>query len=121
MLTLFFTLIVGLALAFFATQNAHGVSIRFIDYEFFSVPLYIVVLSSMLLGIFVSWLISLIGSISSSLTIHNKNTVIDSARKSISDLEQKIHDLELENARLKGERHEEIAPPFFDRLRHRFA
>jgi len=55
-----------------------------------------------LVGIFVSWLISLVDTLSKSMTIHGKDTQLQRAEKTIVDLKEEIHKLELETARLKG-------------------
>lgn len=103
MLTLIVVLIFGIGVAFFATQNAQQVSVTLANYELTSVPMYVVVLASLLLGISTAWIISLVGSISSTLTIHGKDTKIKESKKEIADLIKRIHQLELENEKLKAE------------------
>ena|SRR3989344_1816358 len=103
MLALILLIISGAAFAFFATQNTHNTEITLASYTFDEIPMYAIVLGSLLLGILVSWVISFFGFVSSSLTILGKNRKIGEGKKEIGGLEKQIHDLELENERLKGE------------------
>jgi uncharacterized protein HemY len=104
MFVLILVLLIGLGIAYFATQNTAGVNITLANNTFEGVSLYLIVLGSLLLGIFMSWLISLVDSVSSFLNMHGKDTAIKDSEKYIQTLKQKNHDLELENARLKGEK-----------------
>lgn len=103
MFTLIVVLIFGTGVAFFATQNAQQVSVTLANYQLTGVPMYVVVLVSLLLGISISWIISLVGSIFSTLAIHGKDTKIKESKKEIADLIKRIHQLELENEKLKAE------------------
>lgn len=103
MLTLIIILLFGTGVAFFATQNVQQVSVTFANYQLTDIPMYAVVLVSLLTGFFISWIISLAGSISSTLTIHGKNTKIKKSKKDIADLIKQNHQLELENNKLKTE------------------
>lgn len=105
MLTLIIVLVSGIIFAIFATQNTQFVSVSFMNYQLTSVPLYGVVLGAILFGIFVSWLISMVDTISSYLTILGKNKTITSVKKESTDLAKRVHQLEIENERLKTELH----------------
>ena len=132
MMTLIIAVIFGLAVALFATQNTNGVNITIAQYAFRDIPLYIIVIASLLLGLFVSWIINLAEGISSALTIHGKNNAINNAQKDLVNLQGRVHELEIENARLKGESTESVIvektveedvlprPSMFHRLRHNF-
>ncbi|PIR80177.1 MAG: hypothetical protein COU25_01415 [Candidatus Levybacteria bacterium CG10_big_fil_rev_8_21_14_0_10_35_13] len=103
MLALIVLFIFGIGIAFFATQNTQAISLTFANYSIHGVPVYIVVLVSLLLGFAVSWIISRVDVISSAFKIHGKESTIKNANKQISELTKKVHQLELENERLKGE------------------
>lgn len=105
MVTLIIVLISAITVAFFATQNTQEVFISFGNYRFSGIPMYFVVLIALLLGILVSWLISLFGSVSSFFALHGVNKEIQSSEKSVVELTKKVHQLELENERLKTELH----------------
>jgi uncharacterized integral membrane protein len=134
MLALIVMIIFGMLLTFFALENTNGVTMTVMNYTLQNVPLYAVVVGSVLFGLFVGWIMSLMDWVSTSLTLKGKESSIKSAQTAIDRLENKIHDLEIENARLKGEHNEplvveekisqeEYHPGFFDRLfrRHRLA
>lgn len=91
----------GAVIAYFATQNTSPVSISIVGY-LLTVPLYSVVVGSLLVGFLVSWIFSLVDSLSSFLKIHGKESKIKKDQKEIEDLKKRIHDLELENENLKG-------------------
>lgn len=127
MLTLIAAVILGLVFAYIAVQNTTGVPIRIGVYEWINIPLYIIAIGSLLFGLFISWLLSLVDWIASALTISGKDNALHKAERTIENLDRKIHELELENARLRGEKkeaqvREHVAytrpPTFFERLRH---
>jgi len=101
MFALIILVVFGLGMAYFATQNTVPTSIYIADYRFGGIPLYIIVIGSLLLGIFISWIISVAGAFSSILTIYGKNSKIKNADKTIDELKEKKHELEVENAGLK--------------------
>ncbi len=103
MFALIVLFVFGIGVAFFATQNTQAISITFANYPLSGIPLYLIVLVSLLLGFAVSWIISLVDVISSALKIHGKDSTIKEANKQIADLTKSVHQLELENERLKGE------------------
>jgi uncharacterized membrane protein YciS (DUF1049 family) len=103
MLALIILFVLGIGVAYFATQNTQTISITLADYHLNGIPLYLIVLVSLLLGFVVSWIMSLVDVISSALNIHGKESAIKDANKQISELTKKVHQLELENERLKAE------------------
>lgn len=102
MLVLLLVVIFGLGMSFFATQNTATVHIIFGNYLISGIPLYVLVIGAMLLGIFISWLISIADNLSSRMTLHGKVTEIRKSQDIIQKLEQKNHALEVENAKLKS-------------------
>lgn len=103
MLALIILFIFGIGVAFFATQNTQAISITLANYPLTGIPLYLIVLVSLLLGFVVSWIISFVDVIASALKMHGKENTIKNAHKQISELTKRVHQLELENERLKGE------------------
>jgi uncharacterized integral membrane protein len=100
MFSLIILFIFGFMAAIFAVQNTQSTSIQFGQYGFTAVPLFAVVIAAALFGVFVSWLISLTGNIAASMSMRGKEG-------QIHKLEDRVHELELENERLRGEdRHE---------------
>ncbi len=103
MISLFILILFGVGVAFFATQNTQPTSVILGQYGFFDIPLYAVVLGAMLIGIFVSWLISIVGFVSTSMRLRGNEGRIHSAEEQIHKLEERNHQLELENLRLRDE------------------
>lgn len=101
MLALILLFIFSLSVAYFATQNTGNVHILIGNYLFRDIPLYVIVVGSLLIGIFVSWLISLVDSFSSFFILHGKDHEIKRMQKIINTLQEKNHDLEVENTHLQ--------------------
>ena len=103
MLALIVLFIFGIGVAFFATQNTQAISITLANYSLTGIPLYLIVLVSLLLGFVICWIISFVDVIASALKIHGKENTIKNANKQIAELTKRVHQLELENERLKAE------------------
>ena len=86
MSTLVLTVLFGIAFAYFAAQNTGVVDVNMAGYAL-SLPLYAVALTSLLLGVGLSWVISLLNGIVTFFSGYRKDT--------------KIKELEEENIRLK--------------------
>lgn len=100
MLVLIASIVFGVVIASFAIQNTAGVTINFGQYTFSKVPLYMVAIGSLLLGLVIAYLISLIDEFSHVLKIHGKENALKEAKKSVAELTKRVHQLELENVRL---------------------
>lgn len=96
--------IIGLCIAFFATQNTQVITIHLMNYSWKAIPLYLVIIFSLLVGLILSWILSIIQSLSSFFSIHKKDDKIREANKSIAELTKKVHSLELENAALSPQK-----------------
>lgn len=103
MIGLIILIVFGTGVGLFSTQNTQPASITFAQYTFSNIPMYLIILGAILSGIFVSWVISLVGFVSSFFTLHGKESKIKEAKKEIADLTKRVHELELENERLKAE------------------
>jgi len=108
---LIIAVIAGIGIAYFAMQNPTTVSITLASYHFFNIPLFMLVAGSLLFGLLVAWIISLFGSLGTSFLFHKQNNRIEKDNQIIHDLENKIHNLELENVRLKGKNSDTNSSP----------
>ncbi|MCL6096299.1 MAG: lipopolysaccharide assembly protein LapA domain-containing protein [Patescibacteria group bacterium] len=106
MATLILIVLYGLFIAYFATQNTGPISLHFLNYTASGVPAYIAIVGALLVGLFLSWIISLANSISTGFTIRGKENKLKEAKKEAADLTKRLHELELENERLKAENHQ---------------
>ena len=134
MSTLILVVIFGLAFASFATQNVGAINVRIGPYDFFGVPVYLIAFGSMLVGLILAWIINTVESIGSAVTIHDRESKLSDVADRNNRLEDKIHELEIENAKLKtnndissnyeirqGDISREYRPSFWDRLKHNLA
>lgn len=99
---LVFTVLFASAVAYFATQNTRPIEIHIANYSFTGLPLYFIVLVSLLVGLLFSWLITFIQSISSTFTLHDRENALRETKRSNAELLKRVHQLELENTRLKA-------------------
>jgi len=99
--TLILVVLFGILAAIFATQNPIQVPITLLGYSIKEVPIYIIVSGSLLLGLLMSFLLSLITSISTSFRLHGKDVKIKESKRSVDDLMKKNREMELEIVRLK--------------------
>ena len=98
---LIIAVVAGIGIAYFATQNPITIPITLASYHFFNIPLYILVAGSLLFGLLVAWIISLFSYFGNSILFHRQNNRIQKDNKLIQDLTNRIHELEIENTRLK--------------------
>jgi uncharacterized integral membrane protein len=103
MLSLIVAILFGLGLTFFAFSNSISVPVAFAGIQLSAIPLYMVVVFSVLAGIVMAWFISAIDGISSHMELRGKNHRINDDQKAITALQERIHNLEVENARLKSD------------------
>jgi len=96
-----FAVLIGLGMGYFATQNTSQISLYFGSYTIQNISIYLVVIGALLLGLLLAWLFSLINSLSSKITLHGKENIIKKDEKDIAELTKEIHQLQLENTRLK--------------------
>jgi len=62
----------------------------------------LVVIGALLFGMLLSWVISLMNDIANGLTIRGKESTIKDYKKENIELTKRVHQLELENTRLKA-------------------
>jgi uncharacterized integral membrane protein len=107
MLVLILIVVFGVAFSFFATLNTSPISLNFGHYTLADLPIYIVVLGSLALGLLISGFIYLIRTLSSSLTISEKDTELKTLKKEFNEITKEAHKLEIENTKLKTKLDEE--------------
>lgn len=108
MIVLLTMVLLSLLAAFFAQQNTNPVSIQIGGYVFDGIPLYIVILGSVLIGVFMSWIISLVNSLTSVIFLHKQENIMQELRKSVGELIRRVHTLEvIQNNHHKKEEKEE--------------
>jgi len=131
MFALILIVLVGLGIALFSQQNAQTVDLVVGNFFFAGIPVYLVVIFSLLFGLFVAWILSVMDLFSHSLLLRRKDSALHDAGRRLTELEDRVHTLEVENARLRGEtksytEHERVEEDhdhksFGEQLRERFA
>jgi uncharacterized integral membrane protein len=98
---IFLSVIFGLGIGYFATQNTSPVTLHMGELVLEEVPLYLIVLGSLLVGLFIAWTFYFARTLSTTLAIYGRDSAIKKAKQVVADLEQRVRDLEAVNARLK--------------------
>lgn len=102
MLILILFLIVGSAMVYLAQNNLTPVTLHLSSYIFPNIPLFYIIVGSVLAGLVLAYLSYLVHSIFVGFTIREKENKIKKSKSEIVDLTKRIHQLELENERLKN-------------------
>lgn len=101
MLQLIFLLLAGSALTYISRYNLELVSLSFGKYTVSDVPLFYVIVGSLLVGLILSYVMQSLTSISTYLKLRGKSKEIRSGRDQVLALTKRVHQLELENEKLK--------------------
>jgi uncharacterized integral membrane protein len=102
MLSLIFLLVVGSLLVYISKFNFMLVSVNLGIYTFSNIPLFYVIVASMVFGLVLSYLVHLVQSISTSFTLRDKNNEIKKDKDEILELTKRVHQLELENEKVRN-------------------
>lgn len=100
MATLITLVLFGIITALFATQNTAYTTINLAGVVLQNIPLYLLVLGSMLAGLMLAGVINLIESIATGIRIMGKNQMIKSSQKEVVSLKERIVELEAEKEKL---------------------
>ena len=103
MLTIIFSLIVGSLLVYISRFNFQPVSLNFGFTVFSGVPLFYVIVGSLLIGLILSYLMYIVNSISNSFVLRGKNGEIKKNKAEVLELTKRVHQLEIKNERLGKE------------------
>ena len=102
MFKLILLLVVGSVMAYLSQNNLMLVPLHLGTYTFSDIPLFYIIIGSLITGLGLAYLIYLFNSIFTTFSIHGKDTAIKQGKSDIIDLTKRIHQLELENERLKN-------------------
>jgi len=101
MLILILLLVVGSFLVYISKYNFIPVSVNFGSYVLSNIPLFYVIVGSLLIGLVLSYLAYLVKAISTSFTLRGKDNEIKKDKDEVLELTKRVHQLELENEKLK--------------------
>lgn len=82
--------------------NFTPVSVNLGLYTFSNIPLFYVIVASLLFGLVLSYLVYLVHSISTSFTLHGKDKEIKKDKNAVLELTKRVHQLELENEKIRN-------------------
>jgi uncharacterized integral membrane protein len=102
MLVLILLLVVGSMLVYISKYNFVPVSVNLGFHIFSNIPLFYVIVASVLTGLGLSYLIYLIKAISTSFTLRGKNKEIKEEKEEVLELTKNVHQLELQNEKQKN-------------------
>ena len=102
MFILILLLIVGGIMVYLAQNNLILVSLHLGSYIFTNIPLFYVIVGSLLTGLGLAYILYLINSIFTIIAMHKKDNKIKETKSEVVDLTKQIHQLELENERIKN-------------------
>lgn len=87
------------------------VSVNFGIYAVSDIPLFYVIVGSFLFGLILSYLVYQVHGISRSFKMRGKNNQIKKNKNEVLELTKRVHQLELENEKLKGQSEENPEDP----------
>ena len=97
------TLGVSMLAAYLATQNATLVTLRFGDTVLADIPLFFVVLASIIFGTLIASIVTAINLIKSEMTIFGQKGKLNKSYKTVAELQQRLAQLEDENTVLRDQ------------------
>lgn len=107
MLVLILLLVIGSVLVYISKFNFTPVTINLGFYIFPNIPLFYVIVASVVFGLVLSYFVYLIRSISTSFTMRGKNKEIKKEKEEVLELTKNVHKLELENEKQKNDKNAE--------------
>lgn len=103
MLILFLAIVLSIIFSIFATQNTGLITLYFYKFSLPNIPIYIVILASILLAFVISLIVQLLKNLTSSMTISNQKNRIKVLKRELAEVTREFHKNELENAKFKNE------------------
>lgn len=103
MLILFLAIVLSIIFSVFATQNTQLVTLYFYNYSFSNIPIYLVILASILIAFVISLAVQIIKNLSSGITISSQKSRIRTLKRELAEVTKNCHKIELENAKFRNE------------------
>lgn len=101
MLNIILLLLSGSVLAYISRDNLAPVTLHLAQYTIAQIPLFYVIVGSLLAGLILAYIVQLFGSIATAFVLRGNQKAMKSGRDEILELTKRIHQLELENEQLK--------------------
>lgn len=103
MIALLLFIAFGLFFSYFATLNTLLVSVSFGSLSYEKIPLYVLIISSFAIGVVFASIFCFIKFIGVRLSVRKSEKELADSKQSSAEYLKKIHQLELENVKLKAE------------------
>lgn len=100
MLIVIYLMVIGSLFVYISRFNFQLVSINLGFKSFSGVPLFYVIVASFLIGLVLSYVSSIIKSISTSFILHGKNAEIKKNKNEVLELTKRVQLLEIKNEKL---------------------
>jgi|SRR3989344_2879800 len=100
MLVIILSLIVGTLLVYISRYNFQPVSVNLGFTVFSGIPLFYIIVGSLVIGLALSYLVSVMQSISTSFILRGKNIEIKKKKDEVLELTKRVHQLEIKNEKL---------------------
>lgn len=100
-ITLILILLISGVFVYVAQNNLVPVTLHLGPTIVTNIPLFYVIIGSLLTGLIVAYLIHLVNTIFITFSMHGKDTKIKEGKSEIADLTKRVHQLEIENEKLK--------------------
>lgn len=102
MFILILLLIIGTGMAYVSKNNLMPVTLNLGTYVFSGIPLFYVIIGSLVTGLVLAYIIYFINSLFTAYSMHKKDNKIKEGNDEIVDLTKQVHQLELTNEKLKN-------------------
>jgi len=102
MLNIIILLLAGSAFAYISKDNLSPVTLNVAHYTFANIPLFYVIVGSLLVGLVLSYIVQIFGRIATAFVLRGNRQEMKSSQDEILELTKRVHQLELENEQLKN-------------------
>ena len=101
MLNMILLLVLGSALTYISKYNLEPVNVNMGVYTISNIPLFYVIVGSLIMGLIMSYLMQMLSNIFTYFEIRRKSREIQINKDEIMNLTKTVHKLELDNEKLK--------------------
>ncbi len=101
MLNMIMLLILGSALTYISKFNLEPVSVNMGVYTISNIPLFYVIVGSLLVGLILSYMMQILSNVFTYFEMRGKSREIQIKKDEILNLTKTVHQLELDNEKLK--------------------
>lgn len=103
MIILILLLVVGSGLVYISKYNFTPVTVNFGTFALTNIPLFYVIVGSVVFGLLISYLVHLVTSVSTYFAMRGKNKQLQKEKEDVLELTKRVHQLEIENEKIKHE------------------